>query len=74
MEMQVLVAELLSTFEFSPSEEGLELQHMLRVADYHTRRQRKGSRRRAGSIARRSCQRVRCGTAAKGRKEGYFGL
>ncbi|KAK0229096.1 cytochrome P450 [Armillaria nabsnona] len=28
MEMQVLVAELLSTFEFSPSEEGLELQHM----------------------------------------------
>ncbi|PBK83193.1 cytochrome P450, partial [Armillaria gallica] len=26
MEMQVLVAELLSTFEFSPSEEGLELQ------------------------------------------------
>ncbi len=26
--MQVLVAELLSTFEFSPSEEGLELQHM----------------------------------------------
>ncbi|KAK0474007.1 cytochrome P450 [Armillaria novae-zelandiae] len=28
MEMQVLVTELLSTFEFSPSEEGLELQHM----------------------------------------------
>ncbi|PBK83187.1 cytochrome P450 [Armillaria gallica] len=28
MEMQVLVAELLRTFEFSPSEEGLELQHM----------------------------------------------
>ncbi|PBK92068.1 cytochrome P450 [Armillaria gallica] len=28
MEMQVLVAELLSTFEFSPSEEGLELQNM----------------------------------------------